>query len=296
MTYNELKYTMNTNRKKTLSAELIDIANGSQVPPLYHTAEIEGIIVKHYPFFRGNSAIYNRKDPFPKLDITTNNLSDFTALSARKNELENQIELHRKYCVGQYSSIKLATHNWLNNIIQGCTDDLIDNSEMDRITDFMAQIWTMQHWIMLGVEMDVIRKDLKKSYSSTVQVDPVHYFPMNFDIDELIEKINTQVAAIERIVSRTVPLYFEYVNIQSIVYELDLEFLLETLESKNKLSTADSRIRFVEGFYFKNNGSQNPDYTWDDAVKDAKKQDSRIPYKNAKSFLNSRRNLSKRTK
>lgn len=70
----------------------------------------------------------------------------------------------------------------------------------------------------------------------------------------------------------------------------------EVSDSNKKLSTAKSRINFVEGFYFKNNGSQNDEYTWDDAVNDAKKADSRIPYKNGKSFLNARRNLRERTK
>ena len=223
----------NDKKKRAIVEDLISFANDSPVPPLYHSKEIDGIIVKHYPFIRGNSAIYNRKEPIPKLDIAT---KDYTLLSSRKNELENQIELHRKYCIGQYNHIKLSTKLWLNEKVQriGWADDLLDDSERERVNIFMSQIWTMQSWIMLGVEMDIIRRDLKKTYSSTVEVEPVIFIdkpnPIVFDIDELIERIKIPVEAIERIVSRTVPLYFEYVNIQSLLYQIDVKELFDKID------------------------------------------------------------------
>lgn len=213
--------------------ELISFANNAPVPPLFNSIEIDGVIVKQFPFIRGNSALYQRDEPIPELDIQT---TDFTLLSSRKNELENQIELHRKYCIGQYNDIKLATKLWLNDKVNriGWTNDLLDDSERDRVNIFMSQIWTMQSWIMLGVEMDIIRKDLKKSYSPTVEVEPIIFSnkpnPISFNIDELIEEIQAPVESIERIVSRTVPLYFEYVNIQSKLYEFDIKKLFKEID------------------------------------------------------------------
>lgn len=254
--------------------ELISFANDAPVPPLYHSREIDGIIVKHYPFIRGNSAIYKRKQPIPKLDIAT---KDYTLLSSRKNELEDQIELHRKYCIGQYSDIKLATKHWLNDKVQriGWADDLLDDSERERVNIFMSQIWTMQYWIMLGVEMDRIRKDLKKTFSSAYEVEPVIFIdkpnPISFDIDELIERIKIPVEAIERIVSRTVPLYFEYVNIQSRLYEFDLDSLQKMFNENQEsepYGTHQANEKWVASTWDDVRKKENSDNKADEKVKE----------------------------
>jgi hypothetical protein len=58
-----------------------------------------------------------------------------------------------------------------------------------------------------------------------------------------------------------------------------------------RLSSAEGKIKFIEEFYFENNGSQNPNYGWADALSDANKKADKRLYKNESSFYNARRNL-----
>ena len=282
---------MKTEDNKHLSVEnLISIAIDQQVPPLYNTIEVDGIIVKEYCFIRGNKEVVNGKDNIPAINIQSSNLD---VLTGRKNEIESQIELHQRHCISSYKAMLFDTRIWLEGKFNHLLDLRgVNDAEMQKLQRFVFAIHTMLSWIMVGAEKETALDMLKDEYP------PFEILYQNnttrFDIYEFADNIKNPVDRIHRIVLRTAPLYLEYLKIQSVLCDIDVDRLIEALESKNKLSTADSRIKFVEGFYFKNDGSQNPDYDWDDAVKDAKKEDSRIPYKNGNSFLNSRRNLKKR--
>jgi len=145
---------MNNDKKKQLAVDdIIQIATEQKLPPLYHTREINGVIVKIYPFIRGHSKIYNQD--LPEKDIGK---KDYSLLSAYKSELEDQLELNRKNCIGQYNNIKLAISNWLTEKIQSTHLNNTDERELIR---FAFTINTFLYWTMLGVEVDRIKEDLQ---------------------------------------------------------------------------------------------------------------------------------------
>lgn len=231
---------MNTNKFKSdnkksfiTTNDLISFAISAKVPPLTNSIEIEGKIINEYPFIRGNRAILEWKYSNYKTEISSSNLM---LLSSRKNEIVNQIELNRNYCIGKYNEIKLYTDNWLQKKFQifGWDGFYLSNSELNNINTFLTQINTMQSWIMIGMEMDCIIKKLKKRYSPVIEVEPDSIFKstITLDINDLIGIIIKLIESIETVVSRTVPLYFEYVNIQSKLLEFDIKELFNEIDQE----------------------------------------------------------------
>lgn len=223
---NKDKYKSDQNKSFITIDDLISYAISAKVPPLTNSIETEGIIIKEFPFIRGNNAIFEWKYSSYKTDISSDNL---TLLSARKNEILNQIELNRNYCISKYNEIKLYTDNWLREKFKklGWDGFYISNSEQTSLYTFLTQINRMQSWLMIGMEMDYILQKLEKYYSPEIEVEAGLHMKsiITLDINELTNISNSLIKSIESIVSRSVPLYFEYVNIQSILYQLDVEEL-----------------------------------------------------------------------
>lgn len=228
---NKDKCKSDKNKSFINTDDLIKYAISAKVPPLTNSTEIEGIIIKDFPFIRGNSAIFEWKYSNYKTEISSDNL---TLLSAQKNEILNQMELNRNYCIGKYNEIKLCTDNWLREKFQtfGWDSFYISNSELTTLNTFLTQINRMQSWLMIGMEMDYILQKLEKNYSAEIEVEAGLHMKstVSLDINELINITSTLTKSIESIVSRSVPLYFEYVNIQSMLYQIDIEELFNEID------------------------------------------------------------------
>lgn len=208
-------------KKKQIDVDdLIQLAIEQEVPPLYNTREIDGIIVKTYPFIRGHSKIY--KQDLPEKDI---NQKDYSLLAAYKNELENQLQLNRKNCVGRYNMIRMKISRWFNGKFQLMT---VNNEEDKALSMFASTVDTMLYWTMLGSEIEMIIVDLKGDiYTPKIEIQDTV-----FDIDELIKEIEKPLQKIERVVSNSVDLYFEYVNIHSRLYEFDADEFMKGLSTE----------------------------------------------------------------
>jgi len=239
---------MNKDKKKEVFSrdELIQCATSHGIPSLFNTIENDGFIVKEYPFIRGCSNIYESE--WPEINVPEEN---YTLLSLYKNEIEKQLELNRKHCVGYYNGIKAATSNWLNekfNLI-GFTQVYengaysrkvkLNVSTKDELLMFMFQIDTMIYWLMLGVELAVIKKDLQTDgYKPVIYVEKTTRSndSVVFDIDELIEKIQPYIVKIERVVSRSVDLYFQYVNYHASIYNFDIDKFVDQVKTQHNES------------------------------------------------------------
>lgn len=228
---NKDKSKSDKNKSCITTKDLIKYVNSPQVPPLTNSIEIEGLIIKEFPFIRGNSAIFEWKYSNFKSDISSDNL---TLLSTQKNEILNQIELNRNFCIEKYKAIKLSTGSWLRKKFQrfGRDEFYISNSELANLNTFLTQIYWMQDWIMIGMEMDYILQKIEKNYPSEIIVEAGLYMKttVTLDINELIKISTPLIESIESIVSRTLPLYFEYVNIQSLLYQIDVKELFDKID------------------------------------------------------------------
>ncbi len=248
---------MKTEDNKQLSVEtLINITKEQEVPPLYKTREIDGIIVKEYNFIQEHPAIVNSKDSIPEINI---NSKDFNLLAARKNEIESQIELHHKHCYRNYFEIKnIRTPIWLYGKFEYFDLDEITEAEKEKLYHFISGIKILIYCIMVGDEMKTFLDMNKDDYPSLeLRCSKWHKKTARFDLFEYAEAIKRPADEIHRIVTRTTSLYLEYLKIQSVLYSINIEKLINTLSKDDiysKILNAPEgqrarKITLVEYFY-----------------------------------------------
>lgn len=241
----------NDKRTQNTPEELIQFALEQETPPLYRTREIDGVIVKYYPFIDNRSKI--RKHKIPVKDIEQ---KDYSLLSAYKSELENQLKLNYKYCTNQYTHvIKNQIRNWLENKFEKAGWPLDSNKGKRRqfpLLLLVSHIHTLYFLILRGEEGKSALKKikvLKIRYSDMAFNTPTEYNEYREEyesvisnISDLLDKLNWRLKIIERVVSRSVDLYLEYANIQSYLYDLNLEEVLAINNTEKLIETFVSEI------------------------------------------------------
>lgn len=210
--------------------DLIDRSIDIPTPSLYHPVEIDGVIVKLYTFIQNR--IHYRSGSLPMQELT----DKYSSLSTRKIELENQLELHQKYCVEQYNRIKLKAYSWLENKIWEIGRPLNDHEQKIKLISFMAQVQTMISWVMEGMEIENVKDALNKNFSPRVEFKSLRSnrqnTPVILDINELIEIVKQPIEIIDRVVFRSESLYIVYVAIHGHLYKLDPESILQEIQKE----------------------------------------------------------------
>jgi len=215
---------MTDNEKKEIHVnDIIEIATTGSPPPLYNTQEMGGVVVKTYPFIRGH-----RK--FRQVSDKEYSSNDYSMLVVHKNEIEKQLKLNRDYCVEECYIIKQHAFQWFHSKFETIT---ISEKEYRKLRLFASTVGLCIAWTQHGMTEGHIQRIKKlKELNSELKINPASSDSLFFDIAELIDMAQVQLKTIDRVVSRSVDLYKEYLALHSQLYHFDIEKLLTEMDTE----------------------------------------------------------------
>lgn len=213
----------------------IRIAIDVDPPPLFNTLEMDGMIIKEYSFIK--EAI--SKDDYAKEDFQEEFTEGQYLLNiGYKREIEDQLNINRSHCLKQYDKIKQLVADWINSGFKDVAKPLdlkkgpqlqVSPGHEGLITIFFQQINKNIRYIMNGVKYDVVKNKEPNEF-----VFEVNDSSLAFSEEEFFEVIEKPLQTINRIISRSLKLYYEYVAIHSLIYGLKPEAILNKSEDLKK--------------------------------------------------------------
>jgi hypothetical protein len=283
--------------------EIIDEALNFDLPPVYRTAQIDGVVVKTYTFLNGRvideAAIKRISKEYNYLE-----------LAAYKGELEKQLELNSQYFMGQYNVIKPLFRQWLTTKFKRGFNRMrtktgsqkkkfvespreLTSGEHRQLVKFTEAVSILLYRNMCGFKIQQIQKELKQNpfYPTRVIIKFEEYqHEIIFNLDGLTEYLKPILDNFEQVTSRSVDLYFDYLNVTAHLYELDLDSLLNEVKNpKRKYKhTEPQRVKMVIDAY-----EQEGINLYEEAFQEVKKWTGEQPFPDYNNF-NAARNYHKK--
>lgn len=231
---------------------LLDIIQQEKPPPLYFTFEIDGGIVKKYNFIKWNKDIYQEKNEPPEI------LPGDAALHlSYKNELESQLELNQLHCLKYYGLIKAKIINWLNTIFENIYWNCLEKSKKKDLHLFVLYVRHCMHLIMAGVDTETLKIEIDNGVKGlSINNFPDNIVILNYFLSMglLLSEISAELTVIDKLVKRSVRVYFDYIAIQSKITGLDYEKVLNdfirdrqgSIIGSNKSLSSAEKVELVE--------------------------------------------------
>jgi len=261
--------------KDSQISHFIELATSCEVPPLYIAAEYDGIITKEYPFISRHPLVVQREGSFP---IKKFKKSDITLLSLYKNEIENQLSLNRDYCVRNYNKIKNNVTFYLRKKFKETNGVFSGNNDFGSVASFALQVHYVLTYTLYGTEVGYIKEELNKKDRFKAKINYVNDSnkETTFDINDIYEENTDLLGGIERVVLRSVSLYFIYISLQVQIYDLNPN---ELQSSSIKVLSPFEKVQLIEKAR-KQPGIRN----YDEAILTASKKFEEPLYKDYDSF------------
>lgn len=184
----------------------------TSMPPLFNTRIRNGEYVKEYNFIRGSSG-YSEivKGLFVK-DVSKFQKLGIADLKATKSEIEDKMNLNRQACIGQYNHILLIIGDWIK---QRQLTPMSDAWRDEYISKLFFPLSTLYYWIVLGVEADSLKRELKQHLECDLKYEIEGF---GYNLNELIDQeLNKPLACIQDIVTQSAIIYYDYLVIQELM-------------------------------------------------------------------------------
>ncbi|MEX0769679.1 MAG: hypothetical protein WD035_03045 [Balneolaceae bacterium] len=222
---------------KTKLKEIIEYYIDPPVPETFNSIEVEGIPVKEYPFINCNTKMKHPSEILSEYKIQHTNAE---LLITKKAHLEERLNLNRSLCLDHYKTIKQKTGHWLwDKIMEAGNPQEFSVDEREKIQCFIYHLHIIIKRVMLGEEKEFFKNSLKKLCltDNKITLHSLHNSTgaVVLDIDEWMDRVSQPLEDIERTVSRSVHLYFEYINTHCYLYNLNIELIFSEIQNSSSM-------------------------------------------------------------
>lgn len=233
------------------SSEMLGvIISETDFPPLHQSEEVGGQTIKTYPFIIGHRKL--KKYDLAEIEAPGGN---HASMVNRSEELEEKLELRYKNCCNLFGSMKTNINLWLPQ--QAGNIFLLDEKNTKKVNWFAQSIKTMlngiipngaeRHRLVETLEKNDMcsgRVSFKKEFDESIFEDLKTYnrslIPLvdtdsdkevELDMQELLDYVGALLSKMESVISESVDLYYEYINIESKLGGFDGEAFITSLSA-----------------------------------------------------------------